>query len=168
MGLTNTLTESTNTTPSQILSGSTEIVRTFKKGKGSIGLRAHYLTTSVDTGVVQMQYTQIPVFGTLGFTQGSKKLQMRLSLGGGYQFKSRMTFAGSGSTDGPYAAHSPLALANAQLVYFLGGKSRIGIVAEAGYIYALSKVLLNVPYTSPDLDGDSSGFFTQAGLIFRF
>lgn len=167
--LSNSLTESTYTTPGKISSFSIELLRTLKKGRFSLGVRAGYLATSILAGDAELTYTQIPVFGTLGYVLGSPMVQLRLSAGAGYPLKNLMTITGSGTaTDGEYAGQNLMLISAAQLLLFLGRKSRLGVFVEVGYVYSFGKILFHEPFTSDDLDGDASGYFLQGGGVWRF
>lgn len=167
--LENTLTTLTNTTPTFALSGMVEVQKSFRKGRLSAGLRAGYLTASVSTTAVELGYTQLPVFATLGYVRGTSRLHLRLGVGAGYALKNSMTITGSGTTtDGSYANTPILGMGNIQLTLFPSKSGKLGIFGEAGYVYALSKILYHSPFTSPDLDGDASGLIFQGGIALRF
>lgn len=169
MSLTNTLMESTNTALSRANSYGVEGTRSVgKKGKLFWGVRANYLTGGASTGVVTVAYKQMSFYGLGGLGFGSKKIRLRVSAGAGYELKNTMTFTGSGATDADYSGKGLSFLGSAQAMYLLGGKGRFGAVAEANYVYSVNRVYLNVPYTSADLDGNSSGIDLRGGLVFRF
>jgi hypothetical protein len=167
--LENSLTTATNTTPTFALAGSAEIQKSFRKGRVSAGLRAGYLLASVATDSVELSYKQLPVLATLGYVLGASRVRLRAGVGAGYALQNAMTITGSGtSTDGSYSTTSILGMGNVQLTLFPSKSGKLGIFGEAGYVYALSKILYHTPFTSPDLDGDASGLFFQGGVALRF
>ncbi|MBS1984674.1 MAG: hypothetical protein JST16_10930 [Bdellovibrionales bacterium] len=168
VNLTNDLMTSTNTEVTQVMGGNVELIHELGRGPLSVGLRAQYYSTSVEAGSVTLSYRELPLLVNGGFTLGSRGLRLRVSAGAGYVLSSKMTFDGSGSTDGDYSGKGAVGSANFQLLYFLGKKARLGFMAEAGYLYSFNKVFLNVPVTSPDLDGDPSGISLGAGVVYSF